>query len=166
MSSNIAPALKSLALPITDMHPDPHNARLHSQPNLDAIKLSLQAYGQRKPIVVNAATGVIEAGNGLWLAARELGWPEIAVVQVEDSPETASGYAIMDNQSALLAEWDLPTLKDLLQNLDTGAFDMDLTGFDAQALEELMTQFQVDEEPVSEAESTKDSECPKCGYRW
>jgi DNA modification methylase len=32
-------------------------------------------------------------------------------------------------------------LKDLLEELDTGAFDMDLTGFDQKAIEDLMTQF-------------------------
>lgn len=30
-------------------------------------------------------------------------------------------------------------LKDLAEQMDTGAFDMDLTGFDGEALEELMT---------------------------
>ncbi|GAH24742.1 unnamed protein product, partial [marine sediment metagenome] len=37
-------------------------------------------------------------------------------------------------------EWDLPKLKDLLQELDTGEIDMDITDFDSE-LEELMTQF-------------------------
>lgn len=50
----------------------------------------------------------------------------------------------MDNQSALLADWDLPTLKDLLQELDDGEVDMDLTGFNTAEIEDLMTQFHVD----------------------
>lgn len=47
----------------------------------------------------------------------------------------------MDNQSALLADWDLPVLKDTLEQLDTGAFDMGKTGFSAEEIEELMTQY-------------------------
>ena len=133
--------LGSLIIPIGSVKPDPRNARLHSQPNLDALKHSLEAYGQRKPIVVNAETGVIEAGSGLWQAARELGWTEIAAVKVQDSPESAQGYALMDNQSALLAEWGLPVLKDILQELDAGAFDIGLTGFDEKAFEVVMAQF-------------------------
>jgi ParB-like chromosome segregation protein Spo0J len=142
---NVTKELWPLLKPIDSAKPDPRNARIHPQPNLEAIKRSLEAYGQRKPIVVNNSTGIIEAGNGLWQAAKELGWTEIAMVRVEDDENNASGYAIMDNQSALLAEWDLPVLKDILEGLDSGAFDMDLTGFDEKAIEDLMTQFNPDE---------------------
>lgn len=109
----------------------------------------------------------IEAGNGLWQAAKELGWTEIAAVFVEDDKETAQAYALMDNQSALLADWDLPCLKDILQELDTGAFDMALTGFDDKAIEELMTQFNIEEDvDTGQAISGKSNKCPKCGYEW
>ena len=140
-ATNIAEALQPLAVPIGLVKPDPRNARLHPQPNLDALKRSLTAYGQRKPIVVNAKTMTIEAGNGLWQAARELGWPEVAAVLVDDDGVTAQAYALMDNKSALMADWDLPRLKDILQELDTGAFEMDLTGFLEAEIEDLMTQF-------------------------
>lgn len=139
--NNIIEQLKLFAVKIDSVKADERNARLHPAPNLEAIKHSLEHYGQRKPIVVNGETGIIEAGNGLWEAATSLGWDKIAVVKVADDAETATGYAIMDNQSALLADWNYPVLKDLLVGLDTGAFDMDLTGFDSQAIEDLMTQF-------------------------
>jgi ParB-like chromosome segregation protein Spo0J len=135
----IIEALQPLAVPIKNIHPDPRNARTHNDRNLATIKKSLETYGQRKPIVCNH-DGVIEAGNGLYLAAVALGWTEIAAVYVNDDADYAKGYGVMDNQSALLADWDLPTLKDLLQELDTGAFDMDATGFDTHELEMLMTQ--------------------------
>ena len=41
---------------------DPNNARKHSKRNLDAIKASLEKFGQRKPIFVH--NGVVIAGNG------------------------------------------------------------------------------------------------------
>jgi 16S rRNA G966 N2-methylase RsmD len=134
----IIEALQPLAVPMKSIKLDPRNARTHNDRNLATIKKSLETYGQRKPIVVNA-DGVIEAGNGLYLAAKSLGWTEIAAVYVNDDEDYAKGYGVMDNQSALLADWDLPTLKDLLQELDTGAFDMDATGFDAHELEQMMT---------------------------
>jgi len=146
---NIIESLKPLAVSIDSIKNDPHNVRSHSERNINVIKKSLETYGQRKPIVVNQ-DGIIEAGNGMYQAARELGWTEIAAVRVDDKEEVAKAFGIIDNKSAELAEWDLPLLKDLLQELDTGAFDMEATGFDVKEIEELVTQFHVDEEGLTD----------------
>jgi DNA modification methylase len=138
--NNILEALLSLSVNIDSIKQDPKNARKHPDRNLETIKKSLSAFGQRKPVVVNRNTGHIEAGNGLWQAAKALGWSEIAVAFVNDASEVAQAYGIMDNQSALLAEWDLPNLKDLLQGLDDGETDMSLTGFTTEEIENLMNQ--------------------------
>lgn len=145
LSRKTASKLSIEMVPIDSVSPDPRNARLHPQRNLDTIKQSLQHYGQRKPIVVNKNTMHIEAGNGMYEAAKSLGWKQIAAVMVDDDEDTAKAFGIMDNQSALLAEWDIPTLKDLLGELDTGAFDMDLTGFNVDEIEQMMTAFHVDD---------------------
>ncbi len=136
--TNIIESLTPLIIPISTVKPDPKNTRSHPVRNLDTIKRSLQTYGQRKPIVVNAETMTIEAGNGLFSAAKALGWTEIAAVMVKDSKEVAAAYGIMDNQSALLADWDLPNLKDILQELDDGETDMATTGFSDDEIENLM----------------------------
>lgn len=146
---DIAEALKPLIVPISSIRADPRNARIHNERNINTIKKSLETYGQRKPIVVNH-DGIIEAGNGLYQAAKELGWTEIAVVKVKDDGDHAKGYALMDNQSALLADWSLPDLKDLLEELDTGAFDMDATGFLGNEIEDLMTQFHIPKEGLTD----------------
>jgi len=164
---NIVEALQSLAIPIDSVKLDERNARQHPPVNIDAIRRSIEHYGQRKPIVVRQDDNIIEAGNGLWLAAKELGWTEIAAVMVEDDPSDATGYAIMDNQSALLADWEFPILKDLLEELDNGAFDMNLTGFDTKEIEDLMTQFHVEEiNDTGDIISGKLNKCPKCGYTY
>jgi len=147
--SNIAEALKPLAVPVDSVRPDPRNARAHDERNINTIRKSLEVYGQRKPIVVNH-DGIIEAGNGLYQAAKELKWTEIAVVKVKDDADYAKGFGVMDNKSAELAEWSLPDLKDILEELDTGAFDMDATGFSDKEIEDLMTQFHVPEEGLTD----------------
>lgn len=85
---------------------DPNNARKHSKHNLDVIAASLKKFGQRKPIVVH--NGTVIAGNGTLEAAKSLGWTEIEIAL---SPEdwdstTAKAYALADNRSGELAEWD------------------------------------------------------------
>ena len=139
--NKIVESLLPLAIKVSAVKPDPRNARKHNDRNLETIKNSLETYGQRKPIICNKKTKLIEAGNGLWLAAKELGWTEIAAVFVDDDDQLARAYSLMDNQAALLSEWNLPLLKDTLEQLDTGACDMSITGFTADEIEELMTQY-------------------------
>jgi hypothetical protein len=102
--AHIAESLRSLAIPCKSIDVDPKNARKHGEQNLSAIRASLRVYGQRKPIVVNRRTNIVEAGSGSLVAARELGWSHIAAVFVDDDPMTAAGFAIADNRTAELAE--------------------------------------------------------------
>jgi DNA modification methylase len=117
--SAIAESLRPLAVPCSQLLLDPANARRHPEANVQAIKGSLRVYGQRKPIVVNRRTGIIEAGNGTLQAALELGWSHLAVVYVDDDPMTASGFSITDNRTAELAEWDRAALDKLLAEIQT-----------------------------------------------
>lgn len=114
----IAEGLRSLAVPIESVDPDPANARSHDEANVSAIRGSLRTYGQRKPIVVNRRTNTVEAGNGTLTAARSLGWTHIAVTFVDDDPIVAAGFAIADNRAAELATWDNEALTLLLPQLD------------------------------------------------
>jgi ParB-like chromosome segregation protein Spo0J len=101
---------------------DPENVRQHPQRSLDAITSSLTQFGQQKPIVVDQA-GVVRAGNGTLLAARSLGWTEIAVVRSGLTPGDLEAYSLADNRSAELARWDYEGLSDALlrmQDSDPG----------------------------------------------
>jgi len=90
---------------ISDLACDPANVRAHDGKNLDAIKASLQRFGQQKPIVVDEK-GIVIAGNGTLTAARALGWDAINIVRTELAGAEATAYAIADNRTAELAEWD------------------------------------------------------------
>ena len=136
-TANIIEQLLPLARPIDELQPDPANARTHGPKNLDAIKASLTRYGQRKPIVVRAADMIVEAGNGTLEAAKALGWSEIAAVIVDDDPTTATGYAIADNRTAELAEWDDDALSKLLESV-AEEIPLDSLGFDTDDLAELL----------------------------
>ncbi len=120
--THIVEDLRPLATPTAALNPDPANARKHSPENLAAIRGSLAQYGQRTPIVVNRKGSVVEKGNGTLAAALALAehddrWRHVAVVFVEDDPATQTGYAIADNRTGELAEWDLERLPELLQSM-------------------------------------------------
>ena len=72
---------------------DPANVRTHPQRNIDAIVGSLQAFGQQKPVVVDA-DNVVRAGNGLVRAARLLGWSQVAAYTTGLGGSEAIAYAI------------------------------------------------------------------------
>lgn len=116
-------------LKIDDLSLDPNNARKHDDQNLKVIAESLKAFGQRKPIVVWRNTVV--AGNGTIVAARSLGWKEIEVALIPDSwdADKVKAYALADNRSAELAEWDKEVLASQLIELEEADFQIEDFGF-------------------------------------
>jgi DNA modification methylase len=129
---------------------DPANARKHGEKNLSAIKSSLQRFGQQKPIVVDAS-GVVRAGNGTLAAAKSLGWKEISIVRSPLSGSEATAYAIADNRSSELAEWDDDVLSQTLAALQIEDEDLALaTGFDAKEIDALLAPDEVKEDEVPE----------------
>src|SRR5678816_2003029 len=59
----------------------------------------------------------------------------VSVVDLDDTEEKALNLALNKHSG----EWDFSTLADLLNELDTGGMDMDVTGFSTEELERLMT---------------------------
>ncbi len=106
-------------VPIESLTCDRSNARRHPERNLTQIKASLQRFGQQKPIVVDA-TNTVRAGNGTLEAARALGWKTIAIVRSELQKTELTAYAIADNRSAELAEWDAEVLAATLADEEIG----------------------------------------------
>lgn len=118
--SYIVEALRLLAVPIDSILEDPANANTHDERSLRAIMASLARYGQRTPLVVNRNGNVTAKGNGTLAAARRLGWTHVAVIFVDDDPVTHTGYAIADNRTAQLAQFDNAALKRLLEQVKAG----------------------------------------------
>lgn len=116
----IAAPLRSLAVAIETLVPDPANARLHGDKNLDAIKASLRTFGQVKPVVVREETNVVVCGNGTLNAAQSLGWTHLAAVAKSMDAATAAALAIADNRTAELATWDPDALGRLMSEIETG----------------------------------------------
>lgn len=134
----IAEQLRPLAVPIDSVNPDAANARKHGEKNMAAIVASLSRFGQRAPIVVQRKGMVVRAGNGRLAAAKSLGWSHIAAVVVDDESVDAVAFAIADNRTAELAEWDKETLASLLDTLPED--DLGVTGFDESDLKDLLSE--------------------------
>jgi DNA modification methylase len=124
------------SVPIASLTADPANVRLHSQRNIEAIKGSLQRFGQQKPIVVDE-DNVVRAGNGTLDAARALGWEEISIVRSDLVGPEMTAFAIADNRTAELATWDEEALARTLEALPEVMPTTD-AGFTAEEMGELL----------------------------
>jgi DNA modification methylase len=132
---------------VNSLTPDPANARKHDGRNLQAIAHSLEKFGQRKPICVTPDS-IVVAGNGTLEAAKSLGWTEIAIARtpVGWTWEQIRAFALADNRTAELAEWDDKVLADQLLELDANGWELEELGF--ENLEPPVGQAH-DEEPLS-----------------
>lgn len=139
----------------------PRNPNTHTPKQIELLAKILKSTGFRSPIVVSERSGFIVKGHGRLESAIKAGFDSVPV-DVQSYESEAEEYAdmIADNRIAELSEMDSATLKDLLQELDSGAVDMDLTGFDQEALEDLMSQFfQGDEKQgAMEDQTNKDAQ--------
>lgn len=122
--------LNVLRVPIDKLHPDPGNVRKHGEKNLTAIKASLLRFGQQKPIVIDAKN-IVRAGNGTLEAAKTLGWSHIDCVMSDLVGSELAAFAIADNRTAELAEWDQDGLAKQLLALEQEGFGLDDLGFHA-----------------------------------
>jgi ParB-like chromosome segregation protein Spo0J len=139
---------------IKSLTPDPENARTHSRRNIEAIAGSLSAFGQRRPLVVWGH--IVIAGNGTLKAAMSLGWEKIEITRVPQDWEhdQARAYALADNRTAELAEWDSGILANQLVELDAVGWDISDFGF--PALEPPLN-------PEPSNDITEGFLCPTCG---
>jgi 16S rRNA G966 N2-methylase RsmD len=123
---------------IESLTPYAKNPRHHSEADVRLIAWSLHHYGWVNPIQVQKGTNLVIAGHGRLEAAKLLGLRNIPVVEIDHNEQDSRAYRIADNAIAELSEWDLPPLKEELVELDGNGFNLGLTGFSDERLEELM----------------------------
>ena len=111
------PAMLVQMVPVEQLREDPANAKKHGDRNIGAIRHSLRTFGQRKPLVVRKQTMTVMAGNGTLRAAVAEGWPKVACVLVAESSARARAFALADNRTSELGEWDYERLAEQLPEL-------------------------------------------------
>lgn len=124
---------------LTEIHPYERNPRVIPQAAVDAVARSIQAFGFRAPIVVDA-NGVILAGHTRYRAAQQLGLDVVPVVWQSDITDIqARGYRIADNKVSELSAWDRDALdfevRELAQNADA---DLEALGLSQWELDRIL----------------------------
>lgn len=132
------------------------NARLHSDEQVAQIAASIAEFGFVNPCLVGA-DGVLVAGHGRLAAARKLGLTTVPVVVLDHlTPTQRRALVLADNRLAELATWDDALLRVELEALQDEGFDLDLTGFDADALADLLAGDEPEHEGQTEDDAVPD----------
>tara|TARA_Y100000310_G_scaffold90528_3_gene87834 strand:- start:9701 stop:10285 length:585 start_codon:yes stop_codon:yes gene_type:complete len=177
---------------IKELKPAEYNPRKISDKKLALLKKTLKEYGDLSGIVFNNKTGNLVGGHQRLKAlpadskitkesfTDKMGtvakgtintkFGEFVYREVEWSLEKEKAANIAANKGA--GEWDFTELKNVLESLDTGTFDFELTGFELDEVEALLNDSHLDtyEEEIREKEFDENIEtkncCPKCSYEW
>lgn len=125
--------------PIDRVRPYAGNPRTIPPAAIDKVAASLQAFGWRQPLVVDA-DGVLIVGHTRLAAAKQLGLTEVPV-HVADSltPEQVRAYRLADNRTHEEATWDEEALAAELAQITADDLRA-LTGFDSTELDRYLAE--------------------------
>jgi len=110
--------------------------------NVNALVESLTVNGQYRPIVVQASTKKILAGNHLWKAAKQLGWKDILVTYVDVDDDRAKKIVAADNRLADMGSYDENALLKLLEDIT-----LEGTGYVQADVDDLLALIEEQTEP-------------------
>jgi len=119
---------------------------------VDQMAGAIIEFGFRIPIIARS-TGEVVDGHLRLKAALRLGLEQVPVILADDlTPVQIKAFRILANRSATWADWDEDLLRLEIEELKLDDFDLALTGFDDEALADLMAG----EEPDNEGQTDED----------
>jgi len=141
---------------ISELLPAKYNPRTISSDSLGRLTKSLSELGNLQPITWNAKTGNIVGGHQRLKCYSALGKDEVEVwaVWLDEVQEKAANIAL----NKLSGEFDMPKLKDILEEIDVGEIDVDITGFSLEEISKMM-----EASMPEETESGGGEKCLACG---
>lgn len=173
-----------------ELKPAEYNPRKITDDTLTVLKKSMAEFGDLSGIVYNVRTGnlvgghqrvknidpktVIERTETLDnIGTIAVGWIEteygkFSYREVDWDVIKEKAANVTANNTLLQGEFDTDTLEELLKELsvDYAGFDDFKMGELAVDLDLLIEDIKIDEDKSKPASTIKDSECPKCGFKW
>ncbi|GFH40246.1 site-specific DNA-methyltransferase [Pseudolactococcus insecticola] len=114
------------------------NSRTHSKEQVLQLRASIREFGFLNPCLIDKEYNVI-SGHGRITAAKEEGIKEVPCIFIEHLTDAQKrAYIIADNKLAMNASWDEEMLSIELSDLQGAEFDLDLLGFDASEIDQLL----------------------------
>lgn len=104
---------------------------------VDAVAESIRQFGFNVPIVCDQDLRVV-AGHVRLKAAKKLGLERVPVIQLQLTDAQRDAFAIADNKTGEIADWDSDALADILKDLESVEIDLPSLGFSDTELQALL----------------------------
>ncbi len=134
--STVVIRLKIQQAPIDKLTPWDGNPRKNDKA-VAAVAKSIKRFGFNVPILCDGERGII-AGHTRLEAAKRLGMKMVPIICLPLGQHERRLFAIADNRTGELADWDTPKLKEILDELHSEDVDLSALGFPARELRRLL----------------------------
>ena len=127
--------MEIIKIPLSDLTPDPNNAKDHPDWQIEQIKNSIEQFGNLDPIGVWGDDNLIVEGHGRYEALKELGFYEAECIRLDWlTEEERKAYALAHNKLTMNSGFIPDALDMTLAAI--GEIDMSQFGFDIPEEEE------------------------------
>lgn len=117
---------------VADLRGYERNARTHPKKQIKQIVDSINEFGFTNPLLIDGE-GMIIAGHGRLVAARQIGLEEVPCIRLGHLDENqVRALVLADNRIAEGSGWDQKLLKAELSDLIDAGMKVELTGFDPE----------------------------------
>ena len=123
---------------VKDLLPADYNPRKDlkpGDPEYEKLKRSIEQFGYVEPVIWNEKTGRVVGGHQRLKVLTDMGITEVDVVVVDMDTEKEKALNIALNK--ISGEWDTDKLALVIADLQGADFDVSLTGFDPEELDDL-----------------------------
>jgi ParB-like chromosome segregation protein Spo0J len=121
---------------VDELKPRDKNPRVNDTA-VDAVAKSIETFGFNVPILYDQQMTIV-AGHVRWKAAKRLGLKTVPGIQLALTRAQRDGFAVADNKTADIADWDYDILEDILKDLPEEGIDLSSLGFSEAELDAIL----------------------------
>jgi DNA modification methylase len=133
---------------IEKLHPWENNPRVNDHA-ISIVADSIRSFGFNVPILCDLNLTII-AGHTRWKAAQTLGFDKVPVILLRMTDVQRKAFAIADNKSAEIADWDFPKLREIFTELKSEDINIENLGFSYEEVRRLIIDEDKDENVIPE----------------
>lgn len=157
--------MEIVELKLDELTPFEHNAKIHTDKDVDVIANSIKEFGMNDPVGIWGDKNIIVEGHGRLLALKKLGYEKVPCIRLDHlTDEQRRMYTLTHNKSAELSEWDFEKLEQEMKQLE---FELSNFGFDEKELQiEFDKNKETEEDDFDIEENIPEEATCKKGQLW